>query len=175
MELDMEPTDIWKTHRTGPRKPDKVRPVIVKVSYAAKDLIMEHLSQLKDRSNPKTNQKYFISEQKPEGVIETKKQVSSRLNALCDSNEKLPKQQQQNIYVVNSNILIDDQPDILDITTPQPSELFLDNDAQRLVDQAQGELSETVPETLRNSQFIGLAAHADSLVKVKTLYKAVMQ
>lgn len=42
--------------------------MIVKLSYAAKDLVMENIAKLKGKSNPNTGQVLFISEQIPEGV-----------------------------------------------------------------------------------------------------------
>lgn len=85
--VEIEIEDIWKAHRTGPYKRDKVRPLIVKLSYNAKDLIMDNLGSLKGRSNPKTKQVYFISEQIPEGITEVKKQTSARVKTLKEANE----------------------------------------------------------------------------------------
>lgn len=175
MGLNFEVSEIWKAHRMGPKRQDKVRPLIVKVSYAVKDLIMENLSKLKDKSNPTTKQKYFIGEQIPEGISEARKQVTNRVKVLKENNEKKPKGEKKSIYVINNNILVDDKPEVPDISTPQPSQLFLDVVAQQQVDLAQSKLVETEPETLRNSQFIGLAAHASSLQQVQDLYVAVMQ
>lgn len=82
MKLDISIEDIWKAHCLGPHKTDKVRPIVTKVSYSAKELIMEHITKLKGLSNPKTKQIYFISEQIPEGVTERKKQLAVRAKNL---------------------------------------------------------------------------------------------
>ena len=44
MKIKLDPEGIWKSHRTGSYHLDKVLPLVLKVSYGAKDLIMEHLS-----------------------------------------------------------------------------------------------------------------------------------
>lgn len=175
MGLDLEPADIWKAHRTGPRQEGKVRTLIVKVSYAAKDLIMENVFKLKDKINPVTKQKYFVGEQVPDGFAENKKQINTRLKTLKDNNDKKPKEDRNKIVVVNNTILVNDKVDTPEVTTPQPSQLFLDPGSQREVDQVQSELIETEPMVLRNSEFIGLAAHANTVAKVQKLYTAVVQ
>lgn len=73
MDLDIQIEDIWKAHRTGAYKNGKVRPLIVKVSYTAKDLIMENLIKLKNKSNIVTKQVFFINEQILEGITEMRK------------------------------------------------------------------------------------------------------
>lgn len=100
LNIDIEVEDIWKAHRSGPYKKDKVRPLIVKVSYLAKDLIMEHVANLKGRSNPRTKQKYFVGEQIPEGIIEMKKQTAERLKPFKSANDKKPKEDRDTIQVV---------------------------------------------------------------------------
>lgn len=175
MNLDLDIGDIWKAHRTGQYKADKMRPLIIKVSYQAKDLIMENISCLKDKCNPVTKQKYFVGEQIPEGISEVRKQISGRIKVLRDQNDKKPREEKDKIQVVNNCILINDKIQQPEITPPRPSELFLDTDTQSQVDQLQAELVETEPEILRNSEFIGLAAKADSVDKVRKFYTAVYQ
>lgn len=175
MNLDLEIMDIWKAHRTGQFKPDKIRPLIVKVSYQAKDLIMDNITCLKDKCNPTTKQKYFVGEQVPEGISEVRKQVSNQVKTLRDQNDKKPKDERDRIQVINNQILINDKLQQPEISPPTPSELFLDNDTQATIDRLQTELMETEPEVLRNSKFIGLAAKANSLDKVRKLYTAVYQ
>lgn len=38
MKLDLTMEDIWKVHRSGAFKPNKVRPMVIRLSYAAKGL-----------------------------------------------------------------------------------------------------------------------------------------
>lgn len=173
--VNIDHTDVWKAHRTGAHRVNKVRPIVVKLAYSAKDLILENVYKLKDQANPVTNQKYFIGEQVPEGLSEKKKQLSSRIKTLRDLNDKKPKAERSNIQMVNDTILIDEKVDSPEITTPQPSQLFLDIKTQEAVDSVQSELVETEPETARNSEFVGLAAKADSIDKVRKLYTAVVQ
>lgn len=175
MNVSIDTADIWKVHRSGLRKEGKVRPIVVKLAYSAKDLIMENLSALKDKTNSKTKQKYFISEQVPDGVVERKKQVSARVKTLKDINEKKPKADRSRIQVINDTIVVDEKIDIPEVSTPKPSELFLDPRTQNRIDDLQQCLMETEPEILRNSEFVGMAAKANSTQKVKDLYIAAMQ
>lgn len=167
--------EIWKAHRMGQIKPGKVRPMVVKMSYNAKDRIMENVSVLKGLKNPTTQQTYFISEQIPDGVMETRKQVAARVKSLKNDNEKKPKEERSNISVVGDKILVDGELDEPEVTTPQPAQLFLDEEAQAKVDEVQTQLIETPPETIRNSEFIALAVKADTISKVQRAYIAVAQ
>lgn len=176
MKIDLEPEDIWKAHRTGPYKPDRVRALVLKVSYSAKDLIMEHVSSLKGLSNPKTKQVYFVSEQIPEGVLEKKKQTSQRVKILKDENEKKPKGERSKIAVVKDHILVDGQLDEPEVSTPQPSQiLLLSKEHQSQIDSIQQKLQQTDPVFIQNSEFIALAIKVHSVQQVQQAYIAVAQ
>lgn len=175
MRVEIEIEDIWKAHRMGPYKSDKVRPLILKLSYAAKDLVMENLTALKGRKNPKTQQTYFISEQIPEGVVETRKQVSSRLKTLKNTNEKKPKEQRATIQVIGDKILVNGEVDTPEVKTPQPSELFVDVETQAMLDEIQSKMVETTPEVIRNSEFTALALRVSSVQQVQQAYIAAAQ
>lgn len=175
LNINIEAEDIWKAHRMGPPKSGKVRPLVVKVSYAAKELILEHMSALKGKRNPKTQQVFFISEQLPEGVIEMRKQTSARLKVVKENNEKLPKEQRLSIQVINDKILIGNDVVQPSIQPPQPSDLFLDTNAQRLIDSLQQNIVEIEPVFHRNSEFIALAAKVNSLEQMRRTYVAVAQ
>lgn len=175
MSVDLEVADIWKAHRMGAHKPDKVRPMVVKVSYEAKDLIMEKMSSLKDKQNPTTKQKYFISEQLPEGIVEGKKQLNYRLDTLKKANEAKPKEAKDRIQVHSGKILINGELDKPEVTTPKPSDLFLDSIEQQQVEEIQDKLVETDRETHSHSEFIGLALKVHSTQEVQMAYKAVAQ
>lgn len=175
MSVDLSPEDIWKAHRTGTPKKGKVRPMVVKLSYTAKDLIMENMGSLKGKTNAKTGQTYFISEQIPEGVMETRKQVSSRLKDIKAENDKKPQEQRQQIQVINDKILLDGQLDQPEVKTPQPSDLFVNAQTQELIDSMQEKFIETEPVTVKNSQFTALALKVHSIEEVKLAYVGVMQ
>lgn len=136
---------------------------------------MQHLSKLKDKSNNVTKQKFFISEQVPDGFTESRKQVSAWFKVLTDKNSQKPTGQRSSIQIINNTILVDDKPDLPEITTPQPVDLFLDPTTQREVDQVQRDLVETEPIMSQSSEFIGLVARANSTAKVQKFYTAVMQ
>lgn len=173
MNIDLEASDIWKAHRTGLRKPGKVRPMIVKLAYPAKDLVMENIASLKGKKNIKTNQTFFISEQIPEGVMETKKRNAERLKTLKEANDK--KETKDKIQVINDKILVNDELDSMEITTPQPSELFVDPTTQKAINTLQEKMHETEVFTIRNSQFVGVAVKAHSVQEVRDAYVGVMQ
>lgn len=173
MNLDLNVEDIWKAHRTGMRRPGKVRPMVIKMSYAAKDLVMENLSALKGKKNLQTQQTFFISEQIPEGISENRKQIQERLKVLKDNNEQ--KGTKDKIQVINDKILINDRIDSLEIMTPQPSELFVDTKTQISINGLQTKMVETEPVTERNSEFIAVALKVHSLEEIKQAYIGVMQ
>lgn len=176
LNLNLEIEDIWKAHRTGPFRPEKVRPMVIKVSYSAKDLIMEHVTKLKGLSNLKTGQKYFISEQVPEAIAERQKQTSNRVKLLKEANDKKPKETRSKIQVINNKIVVDGQLEIPEITTPQPSQiLLLSKTQQQEINQLQQRIIEVEPETVRHSEFIGLALKVHSLEQVRQSYIAVAQ
>lgn len=175
MNVDIEIEDIWKAHRTGPYKQGKVRPMIIKLSYVAKDLILDNMSALKGKSNPVTKQVYFISEQVPEGVAENRKQVSNRVKTLKEHNEKRPKSERQQIQIVNNKILIDGELDEPEVKPPQPMDLFLDSKEQDEINLIQSSLVQTDIRRERNSEFLAYAAKARSIEEVRKLYVAVYQ
>lgn len=176
LDLDFSIEDVWKAHRTGPFRENKTRPLIVKVAYKAKERIMENISKLKGRSNPKTGQVFFVSEQIPEGISEIKKQTTARANHLKEINEKKPKESRSKIQIINDKILVDGQLDMPEIQTPQPSQLlFLQPDEQRRVNLVQQKLMETEPETIRNSEFIAMAVKIHSLEELNAAYIAAAQ
>lgn len=175
MKLNLDIEDIWKAHRLGPFKQNKVRPMIVKLAYNAKDLVLENMHRLKGLKNQNTQQSYFINEQIPEGCTELKKQMSARLKTLKEKNDAKPRDQRSVIQAVGSNILVDGELDKSEVSTPQPSQLFLDAESQAQIDEIQTLLVETQPEVVKNSQFIGLAIHATDTAQVQRAYIAVAQ
>lgn len=175
MNVDISVEDIWKAHRTGAFKPGKVRPMVVKLSYSAKDLIMDHIGSLKDKANPITKQKYFIAEQIPEGITETRKQVSNRVKVLKDQDAGKSDDQKKKIQVVNNNILVNGQIDKPVIAPPQPSQLFVDGFTQARIDQLQEKIVETPPQTHKNSVFSAIALKIHNLQQLQDAYIAVAQ
>lgn len=175
MNISLEIDDVWKAHRTGIRKEGKVRPMVVKLSYSAKELIMDNLSSLKGKKNDKTKQTFFISEQIPEGIAESKKQTTARLNFLKEQNEKKPKEERSKIQVINDKILINDKLDALEVKTPKPSELFVDPKKQQRIDELQSQMFETDSVTVRNSEFTALSLKVHSTQQVQEAYIGVMQ
>lgn len=175
MNVDIEVADIWKAHCIGPFKQGKVRPMVLKLSYSAKDLVMEHMGELKGKKNSKTQQVYFISEQIPEGVLETRKQTNARAKILRDANDKLPKEEKKKIVVLQDKILIDGELDQIPVLPPQPSQLFPDSTTQSRIDALQEKMVETRPQTARNSEFIGLALKVHSIQQMNEAYVATAQ
>lgn len=175
LNVSLEIEDVWKAHRTGVKQPNKVRPMVVKVAYSAKDLIMDHVASLKGRFNPITKQKYFIGEQIPEGLVELKKQTAARVKTLRDANEKKPKADCSKILVLNDKILVDDKLDSLAVSPPQPSQLFLGGELQSTIDAIQDHIIQSEPETIRNSEFLALATKVYSIQDVQNAYIAVAQ
>lgn len=175
MNLDVAVEDVWKAHRMGPYKPGKVRPMVIKAAYSLKELIMEHIGELKDKSNEKTKQKYFIAEQIPEGIVETRKQINNRVKILRDQDAGKPEDQKKKIQVLNNNIMVDGEMDKPIISPPQPAELFVDGPTQDRIDQMQAKLIETPPSTHKNSIFMAIAVKVHNLQELKDSYIAVAQ
>lgn len=175
LDVDLEPGDVWKAHRMGPFKQDKMRPMVVKLAYSAKDLIMEHISKLKGKKNPNTQQTFFVSEQIPEGLVEAKKQLSAQLKTLKEKNEARPAAERQHIQVISDKILINDQVELPEVQPPQPSQLFLDARSQARINQIQAQLLETDPFTVKNSEFTALSLRVNTVQEVNDAYVAVYQ
>lgn len=176
LNVQIQAEDIWKAHRSGPYKQDKVRPLYLKVSYPAKDLIMEHVSSLKSKFNPKTNQKYYVGEQMPEGITEIKKQAALRAKALSEKNDKKPKEERSKIQIINDKVVVDGELHPPEIQAPQPSEImFLSQEKQNQVDALQSKIVQTEPETIKSSEFMALATKVHSIEDVKNAYIAVYQ
>lgn len=175
LNVDIEVEDVWKAHRMGAIQRGKVRPLVVKLSYSAKELIMENVSKLKGLSNPDTDQKYFISEQIPEGITELKKQTKHRAKILQEANDAKPKHERQKIQVIKDKILVDGKIEEPEISTPQPSQLFLEREEQKRVDDIQQKFIQTEPVVLKNSEFIALAIRVSSLEELNRSYVAVVQ
>lgn len=176
LNVNLEVVDIWKAHHMGPQKQDRVRPLVVKLAYPAKELIMEHISALKGKTNPKTKQTYFISEQIPEAAVERKKQTSARLKSLKDENEKKPVHSRSTIQVINNKIVVDGKLNLPVIEPPQPSEVILLNpDKQKQVNALQAKMVENEPEFASGSEFISMAIKIHSLEELKLAYIAAAQ
>lgn len=56
---------------------------------------MENLGELKGKKNPKTQQVFFVSEQTPDGILETRRQLSAKLKNFKDANDLKRKEQKQ--------------------------------------------------------------------------------
>lgn len=175
LNIDIGLEDIWKAHRMGPSSKDKVRPMVIKVSYGAKELIMEHVSKLKGKTNPKTKQVLFISEQIPEGVTENKKQTASRLKTLKDNNDKKPVAERNKLQVIGDKILVDGVVDEPEVVTPLPSQLFPSIEKQKRIDAIQAKMIETEPLFERNSEFKAISLRVHSIEEVNLAYIAVAQ
>lgn len=169
MRVDLEAEDIWKAHRTGLYKQNKVRPMVVKLSYAAKDLVMENLGELKGKKNCKTDQVFFISEQIPEGISELRKQTAAQAKKLKEMNEAKP-QHEQKIQILQNKIIIDGEVDKPLVMTPQPSDLFPDIEVQKQVDAIQAKMIETSVHKTKNSEFQALAVKVHSIQEVQQAY-----
>lgn len=174
MRLDLEVEDIWKAHRVGMKRSNRCQPMIVKVSYAAKELIMENISSLKDQVDG-FGQALFIKEQIPEGIIEKKKQTSARLRALKKENEDRPQEQKNTITVIQDRIVVNGLIDKPEVQTPQPRDLFPDLDEQKKIDEIAAKIQQTDPQNVKNSSFVGHAVTVQSTREVNLAYKALAQ
>lgn len=172
VELDIE--DIWKAHRMGKESPNKTQPMIVKVSYAAKELIMEHVSTLKDKTDVH-GQALYIKEQIPEGIMEKKKKNSARLKVLNSENDNRPQERKNKIQVIQDQIIVNGEIDRMEVNTPQPADLFLDVETQKKVEAMHGRMQQTDPVNIRNSQFIGYSLKTSSIKEINWAYKALAQ
>lgn len=175
MELQVDPSDIWKAHRLGYRRDQYVHPMVVKLAYHVKEQVMERLGMLKGKTNEVTQKPLFISEQVPEAISEAKRQIASKLKPVNEENEKLPPKQKKKIQIQHDKVLVDGILLENEITTPEPSELFLSIEEQKKVNAVGQQLVMTEPVTIKNSEFIALALQVQSLEKVKLAYKAAMQ
>lgn len=133
---------------------------------------MQNVYKLKGLLNSQ-GQKVFVNEQIPEGIIETKKQVSSRLKTLKKINEEMPHDRRQNIRVLNDNIVIDGKIQEPEVSPPEPEDLFMNTVELKLVKALGSKLKETKPITNKNSHFVGLAIKVHSIEDVNRAYKAV--
>lgn len=174
LNVDLAIEDVWKAHRTGKRLSDRTQPMVVKLSYSAKELVMENVAALKDKVD-KYGKALFIKEQIPEAFVEKKKQISARLKTLRDLNEQKPSQERQEITVNNDNILVDGKVDLLEVLTPQPIDLFLNDVEQIEVDKIAEKIQQTEIQEVRNSQFIGHAIKVHSTQQVNRAYIALAQ
>lgn len=166
--------EIWKAHRTGAPKPGKVRPMVVKVAYRVKELVMENLSKIKGLKNS-LEQTLFVSEQIPEGFSETKKKLSQDLKNLHDENKKKPVSERRNITVNNDRIVIDGEIHQELVTTPQPKDLFLNQAEQLKVNEIRATFAYTEETIVMNSMFSGIAVKVHSIEEVNRAYRAVAQ
>lgn len=172
LQVEIDTNEIWKAHRSGQKRSGRDRVIITKVSYAAKEVIMQNVTKLKGKLNA-NNQKIFINEQIPEGISEIRKQVADRLKVLRTENEAKPKDQRKQIRAVNDKILIDEEVVEPEVQTLEPADLFMDSTEQRIVKALNQKIKETKPVSVKNSQFIGLAAKVHSVEEMNHLYKAV--
>lgn len=176
MNITLDKSQIWKAHRIGgARRRGIVRPVVAKFSYDAKELITQNFSNLKGQCNATTGKPLFISEQIPEGITETKKQVQSRLKVLRTENDKREPDRKHTITVQNDKIIVNGKLDKPEVQPPQPSDLFMDIVRQKQVSTINKQFVMTETANVKNSQFIGLAIRVDSIQQVNNAYRAAAQ
>lgn len=176
LEIEVLPQDIWKVHRLGgQQRPGYVRPMVIKVAYHVKELIMENVGKLKDQINSTSEKPLFISEQLPEGVAEARRQKGARLKVLRDENAALSDANKKTIQVQSDKILVNGVLDEPDVKPPQPSDLFISADKQKQVDIMYGKTVMTEPIEVKNSSFVGLAVETNTIKEVNLAYTAVAQ
>lgn len=175
MDLEISASQVWKAHRLGYRKADKVRPMVIKAAYEAKELIMENIGKLKGQKNGKTDLPLFISEQMPEGVVESKKKISARVQHLRSLDEGKPPSERKEIKIVNNKVLINGKVDEPEVKPPQPSDLFTTAEKQAEIDDINSRMVETVSKEIKKSVFTALAVTVSTLTEVNNAYIAVAQ
>lgn len=174
LQVEIEEDDVWKAYRMGIIRRNRARPLFAKLSYQARDKIMEKVGLLKEKRNTH-GQVRFISEQIPDGILETKKAVSKRASRLKEIENKKEKEQRRDIKVVGDKVLVAGELDKPDVTTPQPYELFPSAEEQSKIKAINGQIKEAHPGYVKNSSFIGLAVSVKSVQETNLAYKAVMQ
>lgn len=171
---EVDKKDLWKVYRMGKPNKDRARPMFVKLAYVLKDKVMENVSNLKDQKN-KHSQAYFVSEQIPEGIVETRKQLAQRAKMLKDKEMDKPETQRREVKILGDKIVCAGEVVNPPITTPQPFELFPGAEEQHKINQIASKIKEARPLYERHSTFVGLAVDIASMSEIDLAYKAVMQ
>lgn len=174
LEVEIDENDVWKAHRLGVYKTNKSRPIFAKLSYYARDRIMESVGALKDKRNVH-GQVRFISEHIPDGIVETKKTTLKRASAAKVTEAAKPAGQQRQVKIIADKVIVGGEISHPEITTPQPFELFPGVEEQKQIDAVNRKIVEAQPTYSKNSTFVGLAVTVKSVDQVKSAYKAVMQ
>lgn len=174
MEIQIDESDIWKAYHLGVPRKDRTRPMFVKLSYYAKDHVMENVGSLKGKKN-QHSQTLFVSEQIPEGIVESRKQTFNTIKSLRKQEEQKPISQRRQVQAMGEKIIVGGEVYKPDVTTPEPFELFPSIEEQREITKINHKLKETLPNFTKNSSFIGLALEVTSGDQIKLAYKAVMQ
>lgn len=107
--------------------------------------------------------------------MEAKKKVSSRLKTLNETNKELPNAEKKQITAQNDKILVNGIIDEQEISTPQPSDLFLDSESQKVVDDINKKFAMTDTTTVKNSSFVALALEVKLIEQVRVAYIAAAQ
>lgn len=172
--FELDESDIRKAYRMGVPRDNRSRPIFTKLSYHARDKIMENVSVLKGKKN-KHQQVRFISEQIPEGITESRKILGKTSAALKKIEDKKPKEQQRQVRIMGEKVVVGGQVHKPQVQTPQPLDLFPGAQEQKKINAISSRVREAQPLYSYNSTFVGLAVEADTVEDVNLAYKAVMQ
>lgn len=177
MMIQVSPQEIKVAHRLGFHAPGlkntKPRLMVVRVSRALRERILQNKSRLKDKLNAEGNQ-YFINLQVPEAMMAEKKALSYEVNRIKKYNEKQHKKEDKINYTVKGKQLyVEKELHIQNVFPPRPLELFVSPEEQERMDDI--ELAISQPKMKGGSIFVGLATEATTLEQVNRAYRRVRQ
>lgn len=152
LEVEIDQEDIWKAYRMGVKRENRARAIFAKLSYAAKELIMDKVSLLKDKRNIH-GQVRFIAEQIPDGITEAKKRISKRASILRTAEEKKPMAERRDIKILGDKIVVGGELDKAEVITPQPFELFPGIEEQKRINNINRKIKEAEPRFEKKQYF----------------------
>lgn len=147
--------------------------MVVKVTANLKDLIIPNASKLKGKTNQE-GFSFFINQQIPDALAAEKKAIQYKIKRVKDFNEALPPgHKKKQFEIKNKKLYVDNKLHAQSINPPTPLDIFVGKMEQQKIDEI--DLVVSKPKSLNSSQFIGLAAKANTMEDVTRAYKKARQ
>lgn len=172
--FEIDEADVWKAYRIGKPRVNRARPLFTKLSYYAKDRIMDKVGVLKGKKNVH-GQVRFVAEQIPDGIVENRKFLGKEAAMIKKVEDKKPQEQQRPVRIMGNKIVVGGEVYKQEVVTPQPMDLFPSVEEQKRINIMAKQLKEAQPLYSYNSTFVGLAVPTKTIQEVQLAYKAVMQ
>ena len=172
VEIDVNEDEILFTHRVGKFYKEAKRPriMLVKCTHLLKERILSNASILKDKENA-NGDGYYINKQLPEKLMEERRERRATIQEVTRREVNLPVKERMKVEVKQNVVYLDGEPVKKNLLSPQPLDLFPDDNEKEKIDSIKLAASDVTTES--NSDFQAYAVKTNSQAEVNRAYRKV--